>query len=167
MNKQLSFINEQNKEITTTGLCLYTDGAARNNPGPAGAGIIIKREKSIILKEGFFLGNKTNNQAEYLALILGLLLVKKHFTTGESLTIYSDSELLIKQMNGLYRVKNPDLQHFFRVAYMMSNDFNPLFKHILRAENKEADMMANRGIETKNNVPEHYVKVLHEYRIQL
>jgi len=167
VNKQLSFINEQNKETTKAGLYLYTDGAARNNPGPAGAGIIIKRNSDIILKEGFFLGSKTNNQAEYLALLLGLLIIKKHLKNDESLTIYSDSELLIKQMNGQYRVKNPALQHLFRVAYMISKDLKPTFKHILRAENRDADAMANRGIETKNSVPEHYVKVLNEYRIQL
>jgi len=168
VNKQLSFINKQKEEVSTQkSFCLFIDGAARNNPGPAGAGIILKHNNEIIKKDGFFLGNKTNNQAEYLALILGLIIVKELVQTDELITIYSDSELLIKQMNGLYRVKNLDLQHLFRVAYMLSKDLNIHFKHILRNENKEADKMANRGIETKKAIPASYSKVLDEYRIKL
>jgi len=167
VNKQLSFINKQRPKKATVGIYLYTDGAARNNPGPAGAGIVLKRDNETILKDGFFLGNKTNNQAEYLALILGLLIVKEKALPNENIYVHSDSELLVKQISGLYRVKNPKLQHLFRVACMISKNLNIHFKHILRNENQEADTMANHGIETKTSIPASYSKVLNEYRIEI
>ena len=161
---QLSFI-ETNQITVKHGVTLFFDGAARNNPGPAGAGICIKKDKEILYEHGFFLGDKTNNQAEYLALIIGLLTVKKYLEPETSLAIYSDSELLIKQMTGHYRVKNPTLQHLFNVAYLLSKDLHPKFNYISRVHNKDADRLANHGIDTHNVVPEPIKRVLHEYHI--
>jgi ribonuclease HI len=162
---QLSFINSDQQEYTK-GLTLYVDGAARNNPGPAGVGIVLKNKNLIIDQQGFFLGDKTNNQAEYLALIIGLLIVRHH-RVDETLTIYGDSELLIKQMTGHYRVKNPTLQHLFNVAYLISKELAPSYHYISRQYNKDADRLANHGIDTRNSLPEPLKRELHEYRIML
>ncbi len=165
MNNQLSFLSK--KPEPSTGYCLFTDGAARNNPGPAGAGIFLMNDKKIIFQKGFFLGHKTNNQAEYLALIIGLIVLHQLVPSDKTIIIHSDSELLVKQMNGLYKVKNPELQQLFRAAYMLSKPLNLQFKHILRTSNKEADALANHGIETKNALPEEYRQVLDEYHINI
>ncbi len=169
VSKQLSIF-----EQTTTSdardehtLMLFFDGAARNNPGPAGIGIVIKRGNVILLKRGFFIGERTNNQAEYLALIVGVLIAREQVVNNELLHIFSDSQLLIQQMKGLYRVKNPGLQHLSRVAHMLTSPLNVHFEHILRLENKEADAAANHGIETQTVVPDRYRQMLHEYHIVL
>ena len=162
---QMSFLSTtpQQKHALT----LYLDGAARNNPGPAGAGIVFKKDSIIVGQYYFYLGKKTNNQAEYLALILGLILAKQYLKDQETLSIYSDSELLIQQMTGHYRVKNPVLQQFFNVVCLLSKDINPKFNHISRVHNKEADLLANQAIDTHNPLPEQYKRVLHEYHITL
>lgn len=166
MSKQLSFIKHDKPE-TDVGIELYFDGAARNNPGPAGAGIIIKQSKQTLTQHGFYLGSKTNNQAEYLALILGLITAREHAQTHKTLTIYSDSELLVRQFLGQYRVKNPILHHLFSVAYLLSKELTVTFKHISRVHNAEADQLANDGIDKKNPIPEHYKRVLDEFHITL
>jgi len=165
--KQLSFIHTPNEKIIPTKITLFFDGAARNNPGPAGAGIFIKKDKEILYEHGFFLGDKTNNQAEYLALIIGLLSVKKYLAPNEPFLAYSDSELLVKQMTGHYRVKNTALQHLFNVAYLISKDLHPTFNYISRVHNKDADRLANHGIDAKVAIPEPIKRVLHEYHIVL
>ncbi len=164
-DKQLSFFN--NTANTDSHPTLHFDGAARNNPGPAGAGIIFKKGNTVIGKHYFYLGKKTNNQAEYLALILGLILAKEYFKNQEALTIYSDSELLIQQMTGHYRVKNPTLQQLFNIVYLLSKDIKPTFNHVSRVHNKDADRLANQAIDTHNPIPEQYKRVLHEYHITL
>ena len=164
MNNQLSFIPK--KETINTGYTLHIDGASRNNPGLAGVGINISYNKKPIISEGFFIGIKTNNQAEYLALILGLIIwlsLKK----SDPITVFSDSELLIKQINGNYRVKNSELQQLFHCVYLLSKDLPITFKHILRSKNSDADNLANLGIDTKNKIPDPYRKVLDEYRIKI
>ena len=165
MNNQLSFIKKP-KSLKLHGYTLHIDGASRNNPGLAGAGVLIKLDDQPLINEGYYLGNKTNNQAEYLALVLGLI-IWKSLKKDVPLLVFSDSELLIRQINGQYRVKNPDLQHLFHCAYLLTNNLPIQFEHILRTKNKEADALANQGIDTKNPIPDHYRKVLDEYRITL
>ncbi len=164
---QLSFIPRVDDPTKKNGLSLYFDGAARNNPGPAGAGIMIKRNNIAVCAHGFYLGSKTNNQAEYLALILGIILVKKHMAPQEHVTIYGDSELLVQQMTGNYRVKNPTLQQLFNAAYILSTDLSLTFKHIPRLQNKSADQLANKGIDTHNPIPDEYKRILNEYNVAL
>ena len=165
MNNQLSFI-QQPRIIKQHGYTLHIDGASRNNPGPAGAGILIKLDDKPVISHGYFLGSKTNNQAEYLALVLGLI-IWQSLKKDVPLTVFSDSELLIRQINGQYRVKNPDLQHLFHCAYLLTNNKPIHFTHVLRTKNKEADALANQGIDTKNPIPDQYRKVLDEYRITI
>jgi len=162
---QLSFLPHESSSQRV--MALYFDGAARNNPGPAGAGIVFKCDNVIRAQYCFYLGEKTNNQAEYLAVILGLLIAQDYKAEYEKLEIYGDSELLIKQMSGHYRVKNPILQQLSRVVYLLSKDFSVSFFHVSRTYNKDADLLANQAIDTKASIPDKYKRVLHEYHITL
>ncbi len=143
------------------------DGASRNNPGPAGIGIVIYRDNETIKKYGFFVGSKTNNQAEYLALLVGLIVVLRLLATKDLLSISSDSELLVKQIKGLYRVKNPDLKELYVVAKALLSHVQYDIGHVLRHKNTEADALANQGIDQGNRIPDDIVKVLHDYGITL
>ncbi|MGA9530696.1 MAG: ribonuclease HI family protein [Candidatus Babeliales bacterium] len=134
---------------------LYTDGASRHNPGKAGAGIIILKNNQPFLGKGFFLGIKTNNQAEYLALLLGIFYVRSalHHDERARLTCFSDSQLLVRQVLGHYRVKNKELipLHALACSWLMSFDWK--IEHIYREENKRADAYANKGLESQKVLP--------------
>ncbi len=130
---------------------LYTDGGARNNPGPAGAGaalyqLKVKSEKLKVGEWGEYLGVATNNQAEYQALILGLEQAKKHGV--KELECFLDSELLVKQMNREYRVKDKDLAPLFVKAWNLAAGFKKIcFHHVPREQNKEADKLVNQVLD--------------------
>lgn len=128
-------------------LIVETDGAARGNPGLAGAGVIIKDEQGHRLESfGTFLGVTTNNQAEYRALIEGLQAVARH--QPEAVTVRMDSELVVKQMNGQYRVKHPELLPLYvqamEIAAMLPN---VTFVCVPRERNRAADQIANVAID--------------------
>jgi ribonuclease HI len=130
---------------------LYTDGASKGNPGPAGAGWILVNERdSILVKDSKFLGEATNNEAEYEALILGL---KHALSLGiEEIKIHMDSELLVRQLNGLYRVKNPRLAIYFQQVRDLLNKFSRYgIIHIPREQNRQADAMANVAIRERKS----------------
>jgi len=133
---------------------IYIDGSSRGNPGPASLGALFVNEKGKILKKySQFLGQKTNNEAEYLALIFALkkakLLLGKEKIKKALIEIKSDSQLLIKQINGQYKIKEPKIQKLFIEAWNLKIDF-PNLKFILipREENKEADRLSNLAYET-------------------
>jgi ribonuclease HI len=128
-------------------LILETDGAARGNPGLAGAGVIIKDERGHCIESfGRFLGITTNNQAEYRALIEGLQAAARH--QPESLTVRLDSELVVRQMNGQYRVKHPELLPLYAQAIeIMATLPNVTFVHVPRERNPGADRIANVAID--------------------
>ncbi len=159
-------IFEPSKKERASQWKLYIDGASRNNPGPAGAGIVIIKDGSIIQQEGFYLGKKTNNQAEYLALLLGIFLTKQFMHNEEQLMIVSDSELLVRQLKGAYKVKNPELKRLFTIAKELLTGVSCQVQHVLREKNKEADKMANKGIETKHAVPEAFIQLLKQHQIE-
>ena len=144
---------------------IYCDGAARGNPGPAGIGIAIMHKGQLLVKAGFALGTKTNNQAEYLAFIIALLMAQEHCAKADHLEIHSDSELLVQQMNGNYRVRNPALQKLFAVAYLLSKQLPISISHVQREANTIADALANHGIDTQTLIPKKYKQVLHEYQL--
>ena len=134
-----------------TGAVLRTDGGSRGNPGPAGAGFVIEREGEIVCRGGRFLGSVTNNVAEYEALIWGLENVSAMgFGT---VTVYADSELLVKQVNGQYRVKNEGLKPLFARALKLLRGFTS-FKvaHVRREFNQDADEMANQAMDAGDTV---------------
>jgi ribonuclease HI len=133
-------------------ITIFTDGGSRNNPGMAGAGVFIMDEKGKELKKvKKFLGIQTNNWAEYEALIIGLETAKKLLgekTKSTEVEIKMDSELIVKQLNGQYRVKEPSLfQQFVKVNNLKINFPNISFNHIPRAQNKEADKLANQAMD--------------------
>ena len=146
---------------------LFVDGASRNNPGPSGAGIYIEKNGKSALKKGFFLGSKTNNEAEYLALVLGLFLVREHYKPGDTLTIVSDSELIVKQLRGEYRVRKEELKPLHGLAALLIREHNAKIMHVLRAYNKVADEMANQGIDQRVIVPIELVQELNRYGVTI
>jgi ribonuclease HI len=128
---------------------LYTDGAARGNPGPAGAGaVIVNPDGHIVAKVGKFLGESTNNVAEYMGLILGL---KRAKAMGiKELDVYSDSELLVKQLAGDYAVKAEHLRPLHDEARSLLKAFSEIqVRYIPREENEQADAMSNRAIDER------------------
>lgn len=132
---------------------LFVDGAARKNPGPAGAGIALYRGSLAIIQQGYFLGTRTNNQAEYIALLLGLCQARALMGQHEELDVYSDSELLVKQMQGLYAVKDAQLKllHARARAFLFGRSVR--FQHVMREDNTVADRLANKGIDEAVAVP--------------
>ncbi|MBI5731959.1 MAG: ribonuclease HI family protein [Candidatus Magasanikbacteria bacterium] len=130
-------------------LTIFTDGGARGNPGPAAAGVVIKNEKSKILAAfGRYLGETTNNQAEYHALILAL----EHAWElgGTEITCFADSELMVKQLNREYRVRDKDLAPLFLKIWNLSTRFKKIsYGHIPREKNKEADELVNQALDDR------------------
>jgi ribonuclease HI len=171
MNKQLSLFShvpaQENHKKTQECITIFIDGAARGNPGDAGAGIFIVGDTIPSLKKGLYLGHKTNNQAEYLALVFALLftrdLVEKYAITNPHLSIFSDSELLIKQMKGIYKIKNHALAQLKHCAESLLTPYNVQWSHVVREKNKEADRLANLGVDKKSKIPAHFLKILHEH----
>jgi ribonuclease HI len=128
-------------------LRLYTDGAARGNPGPAGIGVVIEDDQGMRLQgRSGYIGTATNNQAEYRALIEGLRTVAAW--KPDKLEIYLDSKLVVEQLNGHYRIKDRTLQDLVRQAQELLRAFpSVVVEHIERARNRGADGLANRGID--------------------
>lgn len=144
---------------------LRVDGASRGNPGKSGAGIFISKNKKSVIKKGFFLGTKTNNEAEYLALLVGLLLLKKEIQEGEGVTIISDSQLLIRQLEGVYKVKKPELQKKHAAIKAELGEIACQYKHVEREHNTVADLLANKGIDTNNSLSLKLLDILRTYEI--
>lgn len=130
-------------------LRIFTDGGSRGNPGPAGCGAIIKdADTGDVLKELHeYLGEATNNQAEYQAVILGL---KEAISLDpETIMVVADSELLVKQLTGVYRVKNEGLVERFAEVKNLEARFGKQirYRHVPREQNKEADALANKAMD--------------------
>ncbi|MBI5190685.1 MAG: ribonuclease HI family protein [Nitrospirae bacterium] len=130
-------------------LILHTDGASRGNPGESGLGVFMEDENGqVVGKLARYLGSTTNNQAEYSALIEGL---KKAIEMGaKEVEVYADSELMVKQMNGLYKVKDAGLQiRHAEARILVAKLGRVVIKYIPRAMNKEADALANEAIDKR------------------
>ncbi|MEK7580000.1 MAG: ribonuclease HI family protein [Patescibacteria group bacterium] len=126
---------------------LYTDGGARNNPGPAGAGFVIQGKKGEIVATGKkYLGERTNNEAEYEALILGL---KKALELEiKEIQVLMDSELVVRQMNRDYKVKDLELSKLFLKVWNLAGQFKKIsYQHIPREKNTLADGLVNEVID--------------------
>ncbi|OGQ23445.1 MAG: hypothetical protein A3I05_07895 [Deltaproteobacteria bacterium RIFCSPLOWO2_02_FULL_44_10] len=128
-------------------IVVYTDGAARGNPGPAGAGgLLLDPEGAVLGEVSAYLGEMTNNQAEYRALLLTLH--RAHELGATEIHIFADSELMVKQLNGVYRVKNADLKPLFQETVQQLQKFKQYtIQHLFREKNKRADQLANRAID--------------------
>ena len=128
-------------------LTLFTDGACRGNPGQGGAGaVLMSVDGQVVSTAKKFLGHCTNNIAEYRALILGLEEALKH--KPDTLRVYLDSELLVRQIQGVYRVKNPALQPLMAEVRALLARFDAWkVEHVPRSENARADKLANEAID--------------------
>ncbi len=126
---------------------IYTDGGARGNPGPAGIGVVIYNQHNKTAgRYKQYIGKATNNIAEYRALILALEKAAK--IGAERLEIRMDSELIVRQMNGQYKIKEPNLKGLASKVLSLRGKFkNVSFVHILREKNKLADKLVNEAID--------------------
>ena len=127
---------------------IYIDGAARGNPGEAGIGIMIKAGEDKIRELYKYIGQTTNNIAEYTALVYGL---QEALILGlRKVVVFSDSELLVKQLIGEYKVKNSNLKSYYDQFLHLKTGFDSLeIKQIAREQNKESDKLANQAIDSR------------------
>lgn len=135
-------------------IIIYSDGGARGNPGPAAAGFLILDEKNeVLVEKGVYLEeNLTNNQAEYQSLILALTEAKKN-ALAKNIRVFLDSELLVNQLKGLYRVKDKILKTLFDKTKELILGFSSVeFCHIPREKNKRADNLVNKVLNERNTV---------------
>lgn len=128
-------------------LKVYVDGASRGNPGDAGIGIVMLDENGNVVKEmSDYIGQTTNNIAEYTALITAL---KEALEMGcEEIEVFSDSELMVKQINGQYQIKNEGIKRLYSQVVQLMKEFRSFsINHVRREYNKRADELANEGID--------------------
>ena len=125
---------------------LFIDGACQGNPGPGGAGVVIRRDGKIIKEISRFIGNSTNNIAEYSALIFGL--EESVILRAESVKINTDSQLLYRQLIKVYKVKHPNIIGLYNQAVRLVKEFKEFsINHIPRELNTEADRLATKAIK--------------------
>ena len=138
-------------------IIVYTDGGSRGNPGPSAIGVVLKKENGQILKKySEYIGNATNNEAEYQAAVFALkkikLLVGKNALKSLKVEIFSDSELLVNQLEGRYKIINSRIGEYFLKIWNLKIDFkNVLFRLVPREKNKEADQLVNEALDGHNN----------------
>jgi ribonuclease HI len=131
---------------TTCEYLIHTDGGSRGNPGPAAYAYVIECPGQPAIEEKGFLGESTNNIAEYTALIRALAHAKQ--LGARRLLIHSDSELMINQMNGIYKVKHPGLLPLYEEADRLRRDFDRVtLRHVRREHNKRADRLCNAALD--------------------
>ena len=132
---------------------IYTDGASRGNPGESGIGAVIYKDGKQLKEIYEYIGIATNNDAEYEAVIKGLEGLKKEegMIEGAKIEIIADSELMVKQMKGEYKIKKHNLiEKSERLKkFIENNKLKISFKHVMREENTEADTLANKALDTR------------------
>ena len=122
---------------------VYVDGASLGNPGPSGIAVIVKKDGKVLERYSSFAGVRTNNQAEYIAVLKALDMAKRY---GNRVKIYSDSELVVRQLNGKYAVKNKNLRELYRKVKNLEREFSEVkYIHVPRNRNMDADMMAKNS----------------------
>jgi len=132
----------------------FTDGASRGNPGESGIGVVVKNEEGeTLLSLSGYIGRTTNNIAEYIALLT--LLERMRSMSCSRLIVHSDSELMIRQLNGEYRVKNGELKTYHRKALKLRTSLqcDVEFRYVSREMNRDADRLANMGIDSGEPLP--------------
>ena len=134
--------------LETKKVVVFCDGGSRGNPGPSASGVVIKSTNGKILGEYCeFLGEKTNNFAEYSAVILALQKLRE--MQVESATFYLDSLLVVQQLKGIYKIKHPDMIELYKKVQSLASGMQLEFNHVLRAKNKEADAMVNQCLDSQ------------------
>ena len=149
-------------------LTIHTDGAARGNPGPAAFAYVIDREGQPPIEEAGCLGKTTNNQAEYTTLVRALEHAAR-LGTRHRLIVHSDSELMVKQVRGEYKVKNDDLRGLWEEARELAAEFDGgvTLKHVRREANRRADQLCNDALDGKRELGAEEVRYLVEFNAWL
>ena len=142
--------------MTVSVYTIHTDGGSRGNPGPAASGYVIEGDDIRSVHAGQFLGVQTNNVAEYTAAILGLnrlkALIGVERARAAHVRVMSDSELLVRQVNGEYKVKDVELKKLFVDLYNARQDFGRVtFAHVRREHNQQADRMVNEALDREDS----------------
>ena len=138
---------------TSLTVTIHVDGGSRGNPGPAGAGVVVRSadDGTVLFEGGYYLGRATSNVAEYHGLLRGL--TRAADLNAEEARVYSDSELLVRQMNGEYRVRSAGLKPLFQQARQLCGRFRRIsFTHVRREQNTDADRLANRAMNLQADV---------------
>ncbi len=135
-------------------IIVHSDGGARGNPGPSAIGVFVESEKGEVLEEfSEYIGESTNNVAEYTAVLRGMMLLKARFghqTKEIALDWKLDSELVVKQLAGEYKVKNPGLKPLHQEIQDLRIEFGGVtFSHVRREYNKEADRLENEALDSE------------------
>lgn len=134
-------------------IIIHTDGGARGNPGPAAIGIVINNPKKPLVSLGKFLGNTTNNVAEYTAVLEALLFLLKEYSAGEreEVSFLLDSQLVERQLNGVYKIKDSTLFSLAKVIKEKIGEWGKkiTFTHIPREQNREADKIVNQTLDQR------------------
>lgn len=131
---------------------VFTDGASRGNPGPAAAAFVVFKDKKLIKKFSQFLGVSTNNIAEYKALLAAMLWLKKTNMNADKINIFLDSELIVKQIKGFYKIKSKNLIPLVRKIKELEQSFKSKisFHWCPREKNRLADSLVNEELDNKN-----------------
>lgn len=132
-------------------LSVFTDGGSRGNPGISGYGLVIKSGSEVIFEEAKFLGIKTNNEAEYMGLIGALTWISENKKNVEKINIFSDSQLMVRQVQGIYKMKAPNLKPLLSTVRALIEQINlPIeFKSVPREDNSLADELANQAMDQR------------------
>jgi ribonuclease HI len=135
---------------------IYSDGGSRGNPGPAAIGFLIYQDGGLIHQAGQYIGETTNNVAEYSALLTALESVQSLKLSPTHIQCYLDSELVVKQIQGKYKIKNSQLKEYLNkililLPKIIGNTNNVLFTHIPREKNKSADNLVNKALDLYKN----------------
>lgn len=145
----MRIIRNKQKKMSYETLQIYSDGGARGNPGPAGIGVVIKDNDKIIKEISEYIGETTNNQAEYQAIHAGLKEAKE--LEAKELDCFLDSELVVNQLNKKYKVKDQEIGKWFIKIHNLLLSFKKVnFHHIYREDNKQADRLVNEAIDKKS-----------------
>lgn len=129
-------------------IVINTDGGARNNPGPAGAGFVIRENETVLFEGKQYLGSQTNNWAEYEAVALALAQAKALGLAGRQLEVRMDSKLVVEQVMGNWKIKEPTLKpQLAKVKALLADFPSHQFVYVPRAENADADRLVNEAVD--------------------
>ena len=150
--KKLATVKKGQTKGWPKALEIYTDGACRGNPGPSSIGIVVNDDKgALIYEEAGALGEQTNNYAEYSAVLRALKLCSNN--KAKSLILKSDSQLLVQQLKGVYKVRSKNIQELYKKCQLYTSRIPKVeFQHIRREYNKRADELANLILDNINEI---------------
>ncbi len=147
VNKAIETALEDHKAANAESIDVFVDGGARGNPGAAGGGFAVYRGGKLVGKGSEYFGEKTNNQAEYLALRLALREVYDKYSDLK-INCYMDSQLVVEQMNGNYKVKSANVKPIFEEVRRIADQFKHFtIRHVMREQNEMADQLANEAMD--------------------